>query len=239
MSLSFVKKIKFAEWPSYSFGLPSLQAHRGYWKPAGLVENTRQSFLEAKKNGHMVECDVRLTKDLVPVVYHDEGLLRLAGVDLKVEDLNLSEFQMHCPDSPTLEELLVSSDYPEYWNIELKTLSLLGTPLERKVAEVVNRSMAMDRVMFSSFNPLALWRLQGFLPAVPRAFLISDENINWIGFSLAIKLHMLNIDEALLDIETLEMLHFNQVPVSAWTVNDSERQKHLLSHGVKSIITDF
>lgn len=239
MLLSFAKKIKFQEWPNYSFGLPAFQAHRGYWKKSGAVENTRQAFFEARKNFLMAECDVRLTKDLVPIAYHDEDLSRLNGSDYKVEELTLAQFQELCPDSPTLKELLSSSDYPEFFNFDVKSYSYLGTPLERKICEVVKETYSADRVMFSSFNPLCLWRLQGFLPEVPRAYLLSSDNLQFLPAGLLLKIHMLNVDHNLLQPPQLQELIDHQVPISAWTVNDTDRQQQLLDNGVRSIITDF
>jgi len=60
-------------------------AHRGFhdmnkerW------ENTLAAFRAAVAHGYSIECDVRLSGDGVPVVFHDHDLRRLAGTDGKV-----------------------------------------------------------------------------------------------------------------------------------------------------------
>ena len=60
-------------------------AHRGFhdmnktrW------ENTIASFAAAIERGYAIECDVHLAADGVPVVFHDDTLLRLTGKDGKV-----------------------------------------------------------------------------------------------------------------------------------------------------------
>ena len=65
-------------------------AHRGLVS-AG-VENTIEALEGAKEAGaDMVELDIQLTKDQDFVVMHDVDLSRLAGIEKKVYDCNLSE----------------------------------------------------------------------------------------------------------------------------------------------------
>ena len=57
-------------------------AHRGYhdmnrerW------ENTLSAFKAARDRGFAIECDVHLTADNVPIVFHDDSLMRLTGTE--------------------------------------------------------------------------------------------------------------------------------------------------------------
>lgn len=55
-------------------------AHRGLHDGNRLVwENTASAFARAVERGYAIECDVHLTRDGIPVVFHDDTLLRLAG----------------------------------------------------------------------------------------------------------------------------------------------------------------
>ncbi|KUJ23188.1 GDPD-domain-containing protein [Mollisia scopiformis] len=78
--------------------------HRGLGKNAvsnrslQLGENTIQSFLTASNLGaNYVEFDVQLTKDLVPVIYHD-FLVSETGIDAPVHTLTLEQF-LHVNDT--------------------------------------------------------------------------------------------------------------------------------------------
>lgn len=42
-------------------------------------ENTLSAFERAAERGYAIECDVHLTSDGVPMVFHDDGLARLTG----------------------------------------------------------------------------------------------------------------------------------------------------------------
>ncbi|MFT7458990.1 MAG: glycerophosphoryl diester phosphodiesterase [Planctomycetota bacterium] len=75
--------------------VPTLVAHRGY--PHRYPENSMEGILAALKSGAcFVEFDIQLSADGVPVVIHDENLLRTAGLDLSVLDTNFSELKAVC-----------------------------------------------------------------------------------------------------------------------------------------------
>ncbi len=84
-----------------------LIGHRGLGKNLGagrrslqLGENTIQSFIAAANLGaSYVEFDVQLTKDLVPVIYHD-FLVSETGIDAPVHTLTLEQF-LHVNDVRT------------------------------------------------------------------------------------------------------------------------------------------
>jgi glycerophosphoryl diester phosphodiesterase len=67
-------------------------AHRGWHKAH--IENTLEAFRAAYEAGcHMVEFDVQLTRDGVPVVFHDDDCKRLAGRRDNVFDLDWKELK--------------------------------------------------------------------------------------------------------------------------------------------------
>ncbi|MBQ9767985.1 MAG: glycerophosphodiester phosphodiesterase [Lachnospiraceae bacterium] len=66
-------------------------AHRGLFDNENIPENSRSAFREAMRHGYGIELDVRLTKDLVPVVFHDDTLLRMCGVEKKVSECTYEE----------------------------------------------------------------------------------------------------------------------------------------------------
>ena len=84
-------------------GTTMLIGHRGLGKNNAsnkslqLGENTIQSFIAAANLGaNYVEFDVQLTKDLVPVIYHD-FLVSETGIDAPVHTLTLEQF-LHVND---------------------------------------------------------------------------------------------------------------------------------------------
>ncbi|MDO8704619.1 MAG: glycerophosphodiester phosphodiesterase family protein [Sulfuricaulis sp.] len=70
--------------------IPKLVAHRGY--PRHYPENTLIGIEAAVVAGaRFVEVDVQISRDRVPVLFHDRGLKRLCGVDGRILDYRYDE----------------------------------------------------------------------------------------------------------------------------------------------------
>lgn len=69
-------------------------AHRGlYNNETGIPENSLKAFEKAAIVGYGIELDVQLSKDKIPVVFHDNTLNRVCGVNGKVEEYTYEELQ--------------------------------------------------------------------------------------------------------------------------------------------------
>lgn len=232
-------------WPTNSFKLPDFQIHRGYWHE-GLQENTLAAFREAAKRGYkMIELDVQLSKDEVPVVFHDDNLKRLAQRSELVHDLTQQELKI-LAQAPSLEEVLTDPHSTPYINIEIKSRSAKDQRTALKVVEVIKKLGVQNRIIFSSFNPITLRVLWKHLPEVPRALLATNDDSDpdsriylrkfWLG-GLA-HAHMLNLDKRMITSQLMKRLQERKIPVAAWTVNDRDAASLLRNKGVISIITD-
>ena len=72
--------------------IPQLVAHRGY--PRHYPENTLIGIGAAVAAGaRFVEVDVQISRDRVPLLFHDRGLQRLCGVEGRIQDLRADELQ--------------------------------------------------------------------------------------------------------------------------------------------------
>lgn len=69
---------------------PTLVAHRGY--SGRYPENTLLAYKKAYQYGaRYMELDLQLTRDLKPVLHHDQSLLRMAGVDLDIREIKAKQ----------------------------------------------------------------------------------------------------------------------------------------------------
>lgn len=69
-------------------------AHRGYHDGnVAVPENSLASFQAAIDAGYGIELDIQLSKDKVPMVFHDAELLRACGVEGMVWDYTCQELQ--------------------------------------------------------------------------------------------------------------------------------------------------
>jgi len=69
-------------------------AHRGlHSRDRSVPENSLEAFRKAAEAGYGVELDVQLSRDGQVVVFHDDTLDRVCGVEGRVEDFSLAELQ--------------------------------------------------------------------------------------------------------------------------------------------------
>jgi glycerophosphoryl diester phosphodiesterase len=155
---------------------PTIFAHRGASLRA--PENTLAAFELARQEGaDALELDVQLSRDGQVVVIHDTTVDRTTDGAGRVADLSLAELQALDAGSsygeefaglrlPTLEEVL-AWDTDVFINIELKNYAAPMNDLPARTAAAVLRQGAAGRVLFSSFNPLALLKVRRVLPETP------------------------------------------------------------------------
>lgn len=80
--------------PDYSALMGKYYAHRGlHDNETQAPENSMAAFKKAVEAGYGIEFDVQLTKDRIPVIFHDETLWRVCGVKGKVRDYTFEELQ--------------------------------------------------------------------------------------------------------------------------------------------------
>lgn len=151
-------------------------------------ENTMKSFISAIEAGaDMIETDVRLTKDMVPVLLHDEKVDRTTDGTGFVKDFTYEELQkLNAGDKteilriPKLEELLqllsergvlLNLEIKEYYNEE--NAERCHNCIEQCV-ELVEKYNLRDKMVFNSFDAHVLeyiaekypgrYLLHGFYP---------------------------------------------------------------------------
>lgn len=146
-------------------------AHRGLHNlAAGIPENSIGAFDAAIQRFLPIEFDVRLTEDGYAVVYHDENLNRLTGIDRPVAATTLHDMQalrIAGTDQrpPSLFETLdfIGGRVPVL--IELKAVGRPG-PLESVVAEALSRFHGLAAVQ--SFSPRSMQWFREYAPQVTR-----------------------------------------------------------------------
>jgi glycerophosphoryl diester phosphodiesterase len=221
------------------------QSHRGYWVD-GLTENTLPALAAAKQHGsQMIEFDVRLSKDYVPVLYHDATLKRLHKAPVNVSALTLKQLQVFAPDITTLEDVLTSQEVPEQLNIELKTDAVADPALEIRVAQLIRHHKAEERVVLSTFNPFSLIRAKTIAPEISRALLVSGEmeaKNYWFMRQMSLlplcEAQFLHWDQRMTTAERVNQFLNLGYKIAVYTVNEMKRAEELFDWGVESIISD-
>ena len=138
-------------------------AHRGLFNnETNAPENSLAAIRLAVENGYGIEMDVQLSKDGIPVVFHDASLKRMCGVDGKVWEYTLAELQQLKLASsnetiPTFAEVLdtVAGKVPLIIEYKLDVVQTrvceLGNELLTAYEKKYNGAYCIE-----SFHPLAV-----------------------------------------------------------------------------------
>lgn len=223
-------------------------AHRGV---SGLErENTCPAFVAAGvKSYYGIETDVRITKDGKIIVIHDNDLMRVADIDMNIQESyfdDLRTVRMKDVDGiteradlflPSLEEYIsICKKYDKQAILELKN----SIPKE-KFLEVVEKTKKLgwfERVTFISNAGQSLAYLHDKYPEADVQLICgycTDEEIQFIldhRFDADLNLYHLTK-------EKVDMLHAAGRKVNVWTVNTLEQAKEMQALGVDMITTNI
>jgi glycerophosphoryl diester phosphodiesterase len=231
--------------------LPKIIAHRGV--PREAPENTLASFRRAKQAGaRWVEFDVALTRDLRPVIFHDDALERtsdgrglLAEADFEtVKHLDAGSWfdrQFAGEPIPTLEETLeLLAELELGFNMELKTdpgreveLAEVAVPLARELWPA-----ALPVPLVSSFSRRAVAAARALAPDWPRDVIYDRIPPEWREDAGSLDLAALGANHKHLTREQVMEIRGAGLKLTAYTVNEIARAATLFQWGVDAIFTD-
>ncbi|KAL8830339.1 MAG: hypothetical protein Q9170_005775 [Blastenia crenularia] len=183
-------------------GLTQVVGHRGSGANSAthtnlqLGENTIQSYLSAVKLGaSAVEFDVQLTKDLVPVIFHD-FLVMESGSDTPVYTLRLDQFQhlseaqVPKSDLPSMAESRYRERNSELNDLHPKLRSKSLDEYDRsRYLDLVDRMRYTESVMAGDYKGnLRGNSVQGVFPTFEKMFIDLPETT---AFNVEMKYPML------------------------------------------------
>ena len=244
---------------------PLIMAHRG--DSAGAPENTLLSMKRAVEIGvDFLETDVRLTKDDVPVLFHDDDLIRTTGTDGSIRDKTLVELKQidfgynFTPDEGrsfpyrdqglsvvTLREAFET--FPEInFNLDIKDKDLHAPEV---LASVINEFDRQDSVIVGSFHDTQAHRFRKLMPEVKTSACPSEVT----RFVFALMMRVLRFFSRGCVYESFQVplkygritvitdrfikaSHDRDIAVHVWTINEREEMQRLIEMGVDGIFTD-
>lgn len=231
--------------------IPKVIGHRG--AKAYAPENTLASIHTAADMGiEWVEVDVKLTKDGVPVIFHDEELERCTGAEGLMCDLDFKSVRELDAGSwfgesfvgekiPTLEEVLtVVLDRNMGINLEIKPCPGREVETAEIMLDVATRFWPEDQPppLVSSFSHVSLETALHMMPDWPRGLLIDDQPENWQELIEYLEVTTININGNNTTRDMVDEYIELQKPVLAYTINDPMRAQELLRWGVDSVFSD-
>lgn len=225
---------------------PWIVGHRGV--RAEVTENTLAGFREAAAQGaDMVEMDVQLTADGVPVAFHDWDLERLAGRRDVVERTSsavLDAARVHDPEAaadggrhsiPRLADALDGLPPELPLNLELKRRYAEPAALLDALEPLLDRR---PRLLVSSFDWELLAALRARRPRLPLAPLARQNAAALLAAGERLGAFSLHCRESLASRRLAQAAAAAGRPLLAYTVNDAGRARKLLAMGLAGLFTD-
>lgn len=243
------------------FKKPNLiAAHRGdrSQKP----ENTLSALRSSIGKCDFIEIDVQLTKDLVPVIIHDDTLNRTSNVSnverfydrtpWKVSDFTLEELQSldfgswfnHKYESILTLQKALSFAKEEYifLNVEIKDMSetFVDDIVVKIIIDMIKKMQAEHLVLLSSFYHHYLPICKKFSSDIPTAALqIYSHPKDLINYLHTLQVDAYHPEDKISNKKTIADLREDGFFINVFTVNNTKRKEKLFEWGVNGIFTDF
>lgn len=222
-------------------------AHRGYHNKAeGVIENSPSAFAAAIAAGYPIELDLQLSRDGVPMVFHDDTLERLTAETGAVRDRDAAELETFTLKGgtdriPTLARVLEQVDGAVPLLIELKdqhgAMGETDGVLERAALDILKEYAGPFALM--SFNPSMIAKVAALSPETPRGIIgcawrkVDEPHVPVDrraelaaipGFK-EIGADFLSHDHTDLDSPRVEQLKAQGVPILCWTIRSPEQER--------------
>jgi glycerophosphoryl diester phosphodiesterase len=216
-------------------------AHRGLHDRAnGVIENSRAAFEAAIAHGYAIECDIQLSSDGVPFIFHDDEFDRLTAVSGASNSLPIAEVTRlmltgsSTGDTPQrLSEFLAQIAGRTLIQVELKQQP--NAELTSVLAAAVAEHLRGYRGAYTleSFDPKLLIALRRERLGVPLGIVTygfdepawDSELKLWQRVVLRHLLHwpwtrfdFISCRDVSLDLPAVRLFRARGVPVTSWTI---------------------
>ncbi len=234
--------------------LPKLIGHRGVKDLC--PENTAESIIRAFEIGlSFVEIDVKISKDEVPILLHDDTLDRTTSgngfaIDYLYDDikkLDAGKFFYNKNTNivvPKLQDILtLCINSNRNLNIELKPNKNFEKANIYKIYEITKNIKEID-IFFSTFDPVSILEISKLYPQSNRSFLLDDfkeNNIDdLINISINNDLKICGLNKNIISSEIIKKIKKNNILITTYANKNISliEANELFNLGVDSIFTD-
>lgn len=223
-------------------------AHRGWSGKA--PENTMAAFQLAMNEPEItaIELDVHLSKDGVPIVIHDHTLERTTNGHGRVIDRTAAELQTLDAGSwflpefseetiPLLEQVLEMAKGKKKLYIELKQMGSFYSGLEEKVVKLITKYHMHEEILLISFDHESLIKIKALAPHLKTGLIFLGMPTLLPEQALFSGADQLSFHHSFLTKEIVEMLLARRIEIGAWTVNDLDSLRRIVSLSNEIYIT--
>ncbi len=222
--------------PIGSPGRPVFVAHRGASDRA--LENSPSAFAQAVADGaDMVEFDVRLSSDGVPMVFHDARTGRTAMENLSVARTTAARLRRirlkNGEGLPSLAEVLAILRGAVPANIESKAPGGMASSFR-----VLEESGYAGTVMVSSGLREECLAARSLLPGIPCGLVTRRPTASDLAFCLRHGLSSIHPDHRFLTVLRIRKVLVSGIPMVPYTVDDPAVAFRLIDAGAAGVFSN-
>lgn len=217
-----------------------IYAHRG--ASADFPEHTLEAYEAAVEQGaDGFECDVRLSKDGVAVLWHNATMLERAGNDGWIAEMTFAEIRKAYPQILTLEKFLEFAIAKKKGVlIETKHPVISGNRIEEEVVRLLYETKALNRidVAVMSFSWFAIEKVKRLDPYIKTTFLMRERTRNTFSKTTSAKILGPSIEELHGNDEYQSYIKSLNKPLYIWTVDTKAQVELAQELGARILITN-
>ena len=216
-------------------------AHRGASEYA--PENTMLSFkLGLAMGANGIETDVQKTKDGILVLFHDDTLNRVTGVDGKVSDFTYEELKTFSVNKNRLADKIVS--LKEFLlTFGAKNLNFAIELKAKGVAEdtvkMINELGLKNKVVITSFDYEELLAVKKVAPDFKIGYLTWQIDDDLINKMLADGFYEICPRDDFVTTENVDAWHKLGLNVRAWNIKNEDIMKRVYDAGADGMTVNF
>jgi glycerophosphoryl diester phosphodiesterase len=215
--------------------------HRG---AAGLApENTLDALRAGLAAGaDMLEFDIRLTKDRIPILIHDFHTFRTHHQASIISRLTLDELKERTKDKNpivTLEEILNEFFGVVILNIEIKSRGAGKVAAKLVADKFVHHTDEWDNVIFSSFKGSELFAIRHVSSYANLALLHDQNPFIFIAYQRQLQLTAVGFNRSYINPFALEIAKRAQLFTYVYTVNRPHAALLLAEQGIDGVVSDY
>ncbi len=216
-------------------------AHRGASEYT--PENTLLAFnLGIYMGANGIETDVQLTKDGIPVLFHDDTIVRMTGEEGSISDYTFEELQnFNVTKNEYFDKIVKLEDFIKHFYFRDITfaIELKQRGTAKPTIDILRKYNICQKVTVTSFNFDELCDVRQYAPEFKAGYLTNN-----ITDELLAKMRDLGIDEIcpeahLTNKEVVNKWHKMGFNVRAWGVYNEDLMKQAYEAGCDGMTVNF